>query len=119
MDGYGHVLETPRLRLALLRDALETVERLVATPLPDRGWHRGWMLLSTEAVRLDALAALGRRDEIEAWPRERPGTYLDPFWLRALGIVREDDALLERALAGFERLRLPWFAEQTRAALRV
>lgn len=119
MEGYGHVLETPRLRLALLRGDLETAERLVATPLPDRGWHRGWMLLSTEAVRLDAFAALGRRDEVERWPRERPGTYLEPFQLRALGVVRHDGALVERALQGFERLGLPWHAAETRAALRV
>ncbi|HUH15936.1 MAG TPA: BTAD domain-containing putative transcriptional regulator [Gaiellaceae bacterium] len=118
MEGYGHVLETPRLRLALLRGDLATVESLVETPLPDRGWHRGWMLLSTEAVRLDALAALGRREQVERWPRERPGTYVEPFWLRALGRVREDEALVERAVAKFEQLRMHWFAEDTRAALR-
>jgi len=119
MEGYGHVLETPRLHLALLRGDLGTVERLASTPLPDRGWHRGWMLLSTEALRLDALAALGYREQVEAWPRQRPGTYVEPFWLRALGRVREDEALLERSLQGFERLGLRWFAEQTRAVLRV
>jgi hypothetical protein len=118
MEGYGHVLETPRLRLALLRGDLATVESLVETPLPDRGWHRGWMLLSTEAVRLDALAALGRREEVERWPRERPGTYVEPFWLRSLGRVREDTELVERAVARFEQLGMRWFAEDTRAALR-
>ncbi|HEX4929181.1 MAG TPA: AAA family ATPase, partial [Gaiellaceae bacterium] len=118
MEGYGHVLETPRLRLALLRGDLGTVERLASEPLPDRGWHRGWMLLSTESVRLDALAVLGLRDEIEGRPRERPGTYLEPFHLRALGVVREDEALLERALCAFETLQLPWHAAQTRTLLR-
>ena len=117
MEGYGHVLETPRLHLALLREELEAVERLVSTPLPDRGWHRGWMLLSTEAIRLDALAALGRRAEVEAWLPERPGTYVEPFWLRALGRVREDETVVEEALRRFERLGLDWFAEQTRAVL--
>lgn len=119
MEGYGHVLETPRLHLALLREDLETAERLVSTPLPDRGWHRGWLLLSTEAIRLDALAALGRRAEVEAWLPQRPGTYVEPFRLRALGRVREDETLVEEALRRFERLGLPWFAEQTRAVLRV
>ena len=119
MEGYGHVLETPRLRLALLRGDLGTAERLSSEPLPDRGWHRGWMLLSTESVRLDALAALGRRAEIEAWPRERPHTYLEPFWLRALGTVREDGELLELALRRFQALRLDWHAEQTRVTLGV
>lgn len=117
MEGYGHVLETPRLRLALLRDDLATAERLAFEPLPDRGWHRGWMLLSTESVRLDALARLGFRDAIEAWPPEKPNTYLEPFRLRALGIVREDERLLADALAQFESLGLRWHAEQTRAVI--
>jgi hypothetical protein len=77
------------------------------------------MLLSTESVRLDALAALGRRVEVEAWPRERPHTYLEPFWLRALGHVREDGELLELALKRFQALGLHWHAEQTRAAFGV
>jgi hypothetical protein len=117
MEGYGHVLETPRLRLALLRDDLEDVERLAFEPLPDRGWHRGWMLLSTESVRLDALARLGLRDQIEAWAPEQPYTYLEPFRLRALGLVREDETLLAEALQQFEALGLDWHAEQTRAVL--
>ena len=114
MEGYGHVLETPRLRLALLRDDLGTAERLVYEPLPDRGWHRGWMLLSTESVRLDAFARLGIREPVEAWPAERPFTYLEPFRLRALGLLREDEALLAEALRQFEALGLAWHAEQTR-----
>ena len=69
-------------------------------PLPDRGWHRAWLLLSSLAARLDALAALGRRAEVEAWQPPRRGTYLEPFLLRALGLVREDEALLARAAAG-------------------
>jgi hypothetical protein len=117
MEGYGHLLSTPRVRLALLRGELGTVEQLVAEPLPDRGWHRGWMLLATESVRLDALATLGHRAEVEAWPRQRPGTYIEPFHLRALGVVREDEALLDEALHAFEALRLDWHASQTRAAL--
>ncbi len=117
IEGYGHVLETPRLRLALLRDDLETAERLVFEPLPDRGWHRGWMLLSTESVRLDALARLRFREHVEAWPPEKPYTYLEPFRLRALGLVREDETLLAEALRQFEALGLTWHAEQTRAVL--
>jgi DNA-binding SARP family transcriptional activator len=119
MEGYGHVLETPRLRLALLRDELETAERIAFEPLPDRGWHRGWMLLSTESVRLDAFARLGLREQVEAWPAERPYTYLEPFRLRALGLLREDEALLAEALAQFDALGLRWHADQTRAVLRV
>jgi DNA-binding SARP family transcriptional activator len=117
MEGYGHVLDTPRLRLALLRDDLGRVEELVADPLPDRGWHRAWLLLSTQSARLDALARLGCRDEIEAWEPPRPGTYLEPFHLRALGTVRDDATLLERSLAAFERLRLGRQAAETRTVL--
>ncbi|MGH3072634.1 MAG: BTAD domain-containing putative transcriptional regulator [Gaiellaceae bacterium] len=119
IEGYGHVLDTPRLRLALLRDELETVERIAFEPLPDRGWHRGWLLLSTESARLDALARLGFREQVEAWAPEKPFTYLEPFRLRALGLVREDEGLLEEALRQFEALGLAWHAEQTRAALTV
>jgi DNA-binding SARP family transcriptional activator len=114
MEGYGHVLSTPRLRLALRRGDLGTVERLLAEPLPDRGWHRGWLLLATHAAHLDALAALGRRAELEAWPTPPAKTYLAPFHDRALGIVRADGALLEQAADRFDALGLGWQAEQTR-----
>lgn len=115
MEGFGHVLDTPRMRLALVRGDLDRAERLLAVPPPDRGWHRGWLLLMTQAVRLDALAALGRGGELESWPGIEPGTYLEPFYLRALGVVREDVDLIERAVDRFERLGLAWHAEQTRA----
>ena len=119
MEGYGHVLDTPRLQLALLRDDLERAERLVAEPLPDRGWHRGWLLLSTHATRLDALATLRRRDDLEAWPRAPRGTYLEPFHLRALGTVREDDGLIAEAAARFAALQLHWHEAETRALLGI
>ena len=114
MEGFGHILDTPEIRLALLRGDLDRTERLLAVPLPDRGWHRGWLLLVTHAVRFDALAALGRRRELESWPGIEPGTYLEPFHLRALGVVREDEDLIEHAADAFERLGLAWHAEQTR-----
>jgi hypothetical protein len=117
VSGFGHTIDTPRIRLALVRGELGTVERLVAEPLPDRGWHRAWLLLSTQSARLDALAALGRREEVEAWPAPRPGTYLEPFLLRALALVREDGEALAAAAASFERLRLGWHAAETRALL--
>jgi hypothetical protein len=98
------------------------VERLVDVE-PGVGGRRTltWFSLSRRAVRLDALAALGARDRLE---QEAPAltksqTYLEPFALRALGRVREDEQLLERALHRFEKLGLHWHAEQTRALLAV
>ena len=47
-----------------------------------------------------------------------PETYLEPFALRALGIIREDEALLARALEGFRALELDWHAAQTELLTR-
>ena len=41
--------------------------------------------------------------------------FLDPFVLRALGLVRDDAATIDEALARFEALGLEWHAAQTRA----
>jgi hypothetical protein len=38
IEGYGVVLDIPRLRLALIRGDLDAVGRLLETPLPIRGW---------------------------------------------------------------------------------
>ncbi|HEX6700498.1 MAG TPA: adenylate/guanylate cyclase domain-containing protein [Gaiellaceae bacterium] len=116
MEGYGSTLDAPLLRLALLRGDLDEAERLVGVP-ELRGWHRGWFFFSALTARLDALAALGRREEVEAEAsrHRRPGTYLEPFAVRALGIVREDDSLLERAAADFAAMGLDRHASQTRA----
>jgi hypothetical protein len=118
MEGYGSTLDAPLLRLALLRGDLDLAERLVGQP-ELRGWHRGWFLFSAHAARLDALAALGRREEVEreASRHRRPGTYLAPFALRALGIVREDATLVERAAESFEAIGLGGHAAATRALL--
>ena len=58
IEGYGVVLDIPRMQLALARDDLEAVARLLETPLPERGWYRGWMALATIITRLDGLAAI-------------------------------------------------------------
>jgi hypothetical protein len=115
MEGFGHVLATPRLRLALARGDLGQAERLLVDRADLQGWQRGWLLLATQATRLDALAALGRSDELEAWPHVRPNTYLEAFFLRARGVVREDDSLIEQAAVRFDAMYLAWHAAQTRA----
>jgi hypothetical protein len=119
IEGYGVVLDIPRLQLALARADLGEVERLLRTPLPERGWYRGWMAIATIVNRLDGLVAVRDRAqaEQEAARHLRAGTYLEPFALRALGAVREDEALLRRAHAAFERLGLAWHASRTAALL--
>jgi hypothetical protein len=38
---------------------------------------------------------------------------MEPFALRALGIVRDDETLIEQALSRFTTLGLDWHAAQT------
>jgi hypothetical protein len=113
------VLDAPRLRLALLRGDLDQAAQLLEGLLDETGWYaRGHgTSLATLTTRLDALALLGRADAVEAEaPRLlQPGTYVEPFALRALGIVRGELALIEQAADRFDRLDLAWHARQTRA----
>jgi hypothetical protein len=119
MEGYGFTLDTPRLMLALARRDLALCERLVARPEEAPGWHRAWFRLGNVTARLDALAALGRRAEVEAEAPGylREGAYLEPFALRALAQVREDDAILEQAIARFRAIGLDWHADETQRLL--
>jgi class 3 adenylate cyclase/tetratricopeptide (TPR) repeat protein len=107
----------PRLRLALARGDLGRVERLLAKVAHPEG--ETWFGLITRATRLDALAAL--RDvkgaEAEVPPFLAGPPYLEPFALRALGVVREDESLIEQALSRFEAMRLDWHAAETRKLL--
>jgi hypothetical protein len=114
MTGYGTVLDTPRLHLALRRGDLAEVESLLGEPAVRSS---NWFYLSSMAAHLDGLAALGKREgvETEAASARQPGTYLEPFALRALGLVREDETLVERAAEHFEALGLGWHAAKTRA----
>jgi hypothetical protein len=117
MEGYGPVLNTFHLRLALARDDLNTVERLCAQPIAPRGhtWH---LFLSATAARLDGLAAIGDRERVEAEAPPLLGqTYLGAFASRALGTVRAEVGLVEQAAASFDAFGLDWHATQTRAVL--
>jgi len=114
MEGgrwYQGWFEPPRIRLALARH--QTGQLAELTPA-DFDWD--WEPVSTF---LDALAALGDRDRIEAEAPKwlHPGTLAEPFALRALGVARGDRALLEQALKRFEAMGIPWHAEQTRHLL--
>jgi hypothetical protein len=116
MAGYGTVLDTPRVQLALLRRDLSAVASLLGQPGVRRA---NWFYLSSMATHLDALSALGERAAVEGEaPRHlQAGTYLEPFALRALGLVREDASLVESAADRFESFGLGSHAARTRALL--
>jgi hypothetical protein len=116
MTGYGTVQDSPRIRLALLRDDLDAAASLLGDPGVRRS---NWAHLGSVATHIDALAALRDRAQVESYASEflQPKTYLEPFALRALGLVRGDAALIERALRRFEEFGLTWHAERTRELL--
>ena len=112
---YGPLEREPALlRLALLRGDLDEVERILERLPAVDPWG-----LDAPAARLDALVALGDRTRVEeeAAPFLEEESYYRPFALRALGLVRDDGALVEGALAGFEAMGLQWQAERTRVLL--
>jgi hypothetical protein len=115
MEGHEYALEAVRIRLMLARGDLDGLGQLMKTPPRER------FVFGTQehAARLDAFAALRDREHVEeVAPRFlQRGTYLEPFALRSLGIVREDESLIRQSLERFEALKLDWHAEQTRALL--
>ena len=112
-EGYEAMLAAPRARLALLRGELDGIDSVIG-PL-DLAEGRIWFELQSASARLDVLAAARERErlELEALPFIGRPTYLEPFALRALGIVREDEGMVERAHVAFEAMGLGWFAEET------
>lgn len=115
MEGYDFALESPRLRLALLRGNLQPL----GEALEAAASHNLSFGLARLAARMDALAALRdrRRVEKDAPPLVQAGTYLKPFALRALGIVREDETLVGQALDCLREMGLDWHAKQTDALI--
>jgi hypothetical protein len=117
-EGFGFRLFGPRVRLALLRDELDVVEQMIDKDVSRRG--HDWMVTSAMvSTRLDGLLALGRLEDVEreAAPLASSASVLRPFALRALGVARQDDALVRTALEGFESLGLGFHAEETRLVL--
>jgi hypothetical protein len=111
----GAYLDAPAAHLARLRGDLERVASLLESS--GALWH--WSLdacLYGTATRLDALMALGRTAEAEqaATGLLQPGTYLEPFALRTLGLARDDGSLTDAAVERFEAMGLAWHAEKTR-----
>ena len=114
-EGWDGYLDPLRLRLALVREDRADAQRLVSS-----GFERDFVFgPSVLATRLDGLAALRLADvvEVEAPALLRPRTYIEPFALRALGIVRRDNALIAKALERFAALGLHWHAAQTERLL--
>jgi len=113
MEGYDFALESPRLRLALLRGNLQSVGEAVESAAS----HNLSFGLARLAARMDASAALRdrRRVEEDAPPLAQAGTYIEPFALRALGIVREDEKLVGQASDRLREIGLDWHADQTDA----
>jgi len=114
MEGgrwYHGWFDPPKMRLALARHDLGTLAELAAHDL-DWEWEPA-------ATFLDALAALAECERIEAEAPKwlQPGTFSEPFALRALGVARDDRALLGQALARFEAMGLSWHTDQTRRLL--
>jgi tetratricopeptide (TPR) repeat protein len=114
MEGYRQALDPVEIELATARGDVVTLDRKLRdfhpTELEDVEGLVAW---------LGALVALDRVTEIEesAPALAIPGSYLEPFALRALGYARRDDALIEQAAAGFTEMGLDWHASKTRELL--
>ena len=112
-EAWGWLWEPSRVRLALARHDLAELRRLVDSP--SLGAQRP-SVFDGAAALLDALVALGDRERIESYAPQwvRRGTYMEPFALRALGVARDDNLLLNEAVARFETMGLEWDAGETR-----
>ncbi|MGH3127312.1 MAG: ATP-binding protein [Gaiellaceae bacterium] len=114
-EGYETYLSGVQLRIAMERGDRRAMESLIELPV-ERAlvWGPGVF-----AARLDAFVALGRHDRIglEAPELVQPGTTVEPFALRALGVARGDDELLTRADERFAALGLTWHRAQTERLL--
>jgi class 3 adenylate cyclase len=114
MQGYGDTLDPAEIELANARGDVATLDRKLRdfhpTELNDVEGLIAW---------LGALVALDRASEIEeaAPALAIPGSYLEPFALRALGYARRDDALIEQAVARFAEMGLDWHASKTKELL--
>jgi DNA-binding SARP family transcriptional activator len=114
---HNPILDAPRLQLVLLRGDSDRASELLHSIEANQGWYlRGHgTSLATLIARLDAHAMLGHADHVERAAARliSPGTFVEPFASRALGVVRHDADLLARAAARFHELALEWHAGQT------
>ena len=108
MEGYR--FDAPKVEIAVARGDLADLERRLATWRPEGFWDYDALI-----ARLNGLIALARREDIEeeAAGLRMPGTYLDPFVVRALGFARRDETLIDEAARRFEELGMSWHAADT------
>ena len=111
LQGYDQGFDGLRLNLALSRGDLTRVEALV-NHLEQPATHDNWARIDI----LGGLIALGELTQIEdkapGWLV--PGTYFEPFVLRALGAARNDTTMIDEAITLFKQMGLEWHAEETR-----
>ncbi|HEX9824850.1 MAG TPA: AAA family ATPase, partial [Actinomycetota bacterium] len=113
MQGYDLGMNPTRVRLALVRGERDRIGGLLEGMPPEELLGAGDAVDVTS--RLDGLLALGEWEAIE---REAPslvvpGTYIEPFALRALGVARADPEMVERATERFASLGLQWEIDRT------
>ena len=115
LQGYDQGFDATRLQLAVIRGDLDRVEVLV-NRLEQSAGQDNW----TRIAILDGWLALGAYERIQDTAPEwrLPGTYFEPFVLRALGAARRDDRLIEQAILQFREMGLEWHANDTRALAR-
>jgi len=96
--------EPALLRLAMVRGDRAAIEALLEANAGPDFWDVGY-----RAARLDALVLIGdaARVEAEAEAAMAVGGYLEPFALRALGVVRGHSELRADAAARFAAMGLP------------
>jgi tetratricopeptide (TPR) repeat protein len=114
-EGWDYHLDPLRARLAMIRGDLSAVEALLEGS--EKWSWKIYDFVNCVAARLDAFVAVGRAAEAveDAERYALPGTYLEPFALRTLGVARSDPALVARAQERFEAMGLGWYAAQTPA----
>jgi hypothetical protein len=88
-------------------------------PIQDWLTRQTWFALPGAAARLDALAVIGDARDVEEATRVFAAPYVEPFALRALGIVRHDEALLRKAEERFAVLGLRWHSDQTPVLMKL
>ncbi len=117
MEGFGWIMDSPRVRLALHRRDLSTVRALVSGDSPFISRRGMWYFPAAVAAYLDGLAALGAEARVaeEADKFLGQDSALRPFARRALGVAKRDPALLRVAAEEFEAYGLERQAVATRA----